>query len=297
MGAIELPRPYAPRSPTFRKAVAEALRGARLRSGNGEVAPGRRGGRDETDRDHPGRDEVARHPVAACPDLAEHLRWAERAERLARDAERLERRIRGRTESLARQFDRVLRVLEAWGYVEGWSLTDAGELLTRLYSETDLLVAESLREGLLDGLSVPAMAALGSAFTYESRGPGAEAAGAARARCPSRPVRERAFEVERIWRDLNVVEDEAGLPETRPPDPGFAAHAYGWAAGRDLEEVLADEEMTGGDFVRNVKQLIDLLRQIGDVAPRAETAETARAAADAMFRGVVAASSSVGPAA
>jgi ATP-dependent RNA helicase HelY len=52
--------------------------------------------------------------------------------------------------------------------------------------------------------------------------------------------------------------------------------------------------MTGGDFVRNVKQLIDLLRQVGDVAPRPETASTARSAADALFRGVVAASSTVG---
>ena len=31
--------------------------------------------------------------------------------------------------------------------------------------------------------------------------------------------------------------------------------------------MLLDEELTGGDFVRNVKQLIDLLRQVGDVAP------------------------------
>src|SRR5439155_18314098 len=141
---------------------------------------------------------------------------------------------------------------------------------------THLLVAESLREGLLDGLTVPAMAALGSAFTDESRGPGAEAAGAARARFPSRPVRERAFEVERIWRDLNVVEDEAGLPETRPPDAGFSAVAHAWAAGKDLEDVLLEEDLTGGDFVRNVKQLIDLLRQVGDVAPSPATASAAR---------------------
>jgi hypothetical protein len=40
--------------------------------------------------------------------------------------------------------------------------------------------------------------------------------------------------------------------------------------------------------------LIDLLRQVGDVAPRPETASTARTAADALFRGVVAASSTVG---
>ena len=40
-------------------------------------------------------------------------------ERLEREATRLERRVRGRSESLARQFDRVLAVLESWGYVDG----------------------------------------------------------------------------------------------------------------------------------------------------------------------------------
>ena len=40
--------------------------------------------------------------------------------------------------------------------------------------------------------------------------------------------------------------------------------------------------MTGGDFVRNVKQTIDLLRQVAEVAPRPETATTARAAADGL---------------
>ncbi|HEY3239830.1 MAG TPA: DEAD/DEAH box helicase, partial [Acidimicrobiia bacterium] len=292
VGTIELPRPYAPRSPAFRRAVTESLRNMRPRNGGTDI-PADASGTARAPGES-GRDAAHRHPVAACPDLADHLRSAERADRLARDAERLERRIRGRAESLARQFDRVLRVLEAWGYLDGWSLSEAGELLSRLYTETDLLVAESLRDGLLDGLDAPSLAAACSAFTYESRGPGAEVAAAARARFPNRRVRERVLEVERIWRDLHAVEDEAGLPETRAPDAGFARHAYGWAAGEELEEVLADDELTGGDFVRNVKQLIDLLRQLGDVAPVAETAAAARSAAEALFRGVVAASSAVG---
>ena len=61
--------------------------------------------------------------------------------------------------------------------------------------------------------------------------------------------------------------------------------------------MLEDEELSGGDFVRNVKQLIDLLRQIGQAAPsetgRSETARAANQAADALLRGVIAASSMV----
>jgi ATP-dependent RNA helicase HelY len=48
--------------------------------------------------------------------------------------------------------------------------------------------------------------------------------------------------------------------------------------------------MTGGDFVRHVKQCIDLLRQIADVAPDPATRARAREAAQACHRGVVAAS-------
>ena len=57
---------------------------------------------------------------------------------------------------------------------------------------------------------------------------------------------------------------------------------------------MDDDEMSGGDFVRNIKQLIDLLRQLGVAAPDEATARIAHEAADALFRGVVAASSVVG---
>ena len=78
---------------------------------------------------------------------------------------------------------------------------------------------------------------------------------------------------------------------TREPDPGFFALAHAWAAGDHLDEVLDDEDLSGGDFVRNVQQLIDLLRQIGEVAPDPTTARTARSAIGRVDRGVVAAAS------
>jgi len=184
----------------------------------------------------------------------------------------------------------VLQVLESWGYVEGWALTDAGERLARLYHETDLLVAHVIGAGVLDGLDPAAVAGLVSTFTYEARGP---AAGPA-PWFPSNRVRQRWGAIERLARELNDAEEDAGLPVTRTPDPGFVALAYGWAAGEDLDEVIEGEEVSGGDFVRNIKQLIDLLRQVAVVAPNPELAKAARTAADAIFRGVVSASSVVG---
>jgi ATP-dependent RNA helicase HelY len=184
----------------------------------------------------------------------------------------------------------VLRVLEAWGYVEGWSLTESGASLARLYHESDLLVAEVLRAGLLDGLDPPSLAAMASTFSYETRGPGPPPPPS----FPSQELRERWIAVEKLGAELNRAEEEAGLPLTRPPDPGFLALAHGWARGEELHRIMDDDEMSGGDFVRNVKQLIDLLRQLGTAALDEATASAARQAADALFRGVVAASSVVG---
>ena len=82
------------------------------------------------------------HPVADCPDRDAHLAAAVQAERVGRELDDLRRQVRGRTESLARRFDRVLRLLEAWGYLDGWALTEQGQTLARIYHECDLLVAE-----------------------------------------------------------------------------------------------------------------------------------------------------------
>lgn len=288
---IELPAPYAPNNAGFQRHVASALQAARLREdGFGGPHPNGRGPRGGS-RGHEAMaraEAAAAHPAATCPDLRRHVRAAERAERLVRDADRLERRIRGRTESLARQFDRVLRVLEAWGYVDGWALTPAGERLARTYHEADLLVAESVQQGLLDGLTAPELAAVASVFTFEARGQGEAAAP-----FPNVATKERWEAIEHLAGELNSAEEEAGLPLTRNPEPGFMALAHGWASGENLEGLIAAAEMSGGDFVRNVKQLVDLLRQLGEAAPDPSTAAAARSAADGLFRGVVAASAAV----
>jgi ATP-dependent RNA helicase HelY len=268
----------------------DALRDLRSRGALHDGIP------DDTD-DGDGTDGTRRlldqHGVARCPDLAAHLRAATAADRLERDAARLERRVRGRNESLARQFDRVLLVLESWGYLDEWSLTDAGTRLARIYSESDLLIAEALRDGVLDQLTPAELAAVVSCFTYERRGPEAGRP-MPPTRWPSSKTAQRARALDRIWHDLAANEDDAGLPETRAPDPGLVWAIHAWADGDSLADILdEDDELTGGDLVRHVKQVIDLLAQLADVAPLPETVECAREAAAGCFRGVVAASSVV----
>ena len=90
------------------------------------------------------------------------------------------------------------------------------------------------------------------------------------ARRGSRPTtssarwREHRRRQRSTWRSSS---SSTGSAVHRPPEPTFFAVAYAWVAGESFAEVVADEELTGGDFVRTMKQLIDLLGQIATVAP------------------------------
>jgi len=276
---MALPTPYDPTGNRFlRETAADLSRQSLPRMAEPERRP----------RNRREPEAAAAHPVGACRDRAVHVRAAERADRLRSDAERLERRIRSRVESVARQFDRVLGVMQRWGYVQDWSLTAAGNQLCRIYHESDLLIAECLGEGIFTDLDAASLVAVASGFTFESRGPAGSDGFP-----PPRHLREPCARVEALAADLNREEEAAGLIPTRAPDFGFAAVAHAWASGRPLREVVGEDSLSGGDFVRNTKSLIDLVRQLAQVTDDPDTAAAARAGAEALFRGVVAASSVV----
>jgi ATP-dependent RNA helicase HelY len=223
------------------------------------------------------------HPCHACPERSDHERWGVRFAQLEQQSAGVERRIRARTETLARQFERVLEVLGDLGYVEGFSILPKGRMLARIYGEGDVLVTEALADGLLDRLEPAEVAALVSTIVFESRErvpPPAE--------LPNEMTAQRFQELQRVvWRRVRDAEDRHQVELCRELDAGFAAPAYRWAEGEPLEDVLSETGMTPGDFVRTCKQLLDLLRQIEDVAPEA-TAGVVRRARDAVNRGVVA---------
>ena len=203
-------------------------------------------------------------------------------------------------EDLVGELEAVLAVLERRGYIDHWKVTEAGARLAGLYHEADLLIAEALESGQLDGLDPASLAAVASGFCYEAR----------RERdapfpAPDAKVARRLEAIEDLSEALSDEERHMRLPLTRGVDAGFAALIYDWAKGRDLRQVLqlsggtgrrgrqAAPFMSGGDFVRNIKQVIDLLRQVTMVAGEVETAQSARVAAERLLRDVVAASSVV----
>jgi ATP-dependent RNA helicase HelY len=183
-------------------------------------------------------------------------------------------------------FDRVLQVLEEWGHLDGWSLSEKGEQLVRIFHECDLLIAEALVSGLFDDVDAPTVAGLASSFIYEHRNSAPEIS----KWFPSRDVASRADSLMNLAVAINGTERRLGLPPTRQPDATFFPLAHAWSSGESFDRILDDDDLSGGDFVRTIKQLIDLLRQMGDAAPVESTAAAARVAADSLFRGVVSAS-------
>jgi ATP-dependent RNA helicase HelY len=122
-----------------------------------------------------------------------------------------------------------------------------------------------------------------SVLTFESRAPEA----AEPPRLPSGPVPAVLTETVAVWSDLDAIEKDNRLSFLREPDFGFAWAAHAWARGKPLQSVLGPD-LTPGDFVRAVKQLMDLLGQVAVAAgPDAPVSKTARAAVDALRRGVV----------
>ena len=69
-----------------------------------------------------------------------------------------------------------------------------------------------------------------------------------------------------LWADLDALERDHHLDQLREPDLGFAWAAYRWAEGDELDDMLHETDLAAGDFVRWVKQLLDLADQVADAA-------------------------------
>jgi ATP-dependent RNA helicase HelY len=227
------------------------------------------------------------HPCHACPDRENHARWAERWWRLRRETDRVAKTVEGRSNSVARTFDRVCELLVDLGYLTegGAGVTPQGDYLKRLYTEKDLLAAECLRLDFWKRLDAPSLAAIVSALVHEPR----RDEGDLSPRMPNEDVREAYEAMLGRWGALEDSERSHLLPMTSAPDAGMAWMMHRWASGQRLEVVLRDSEIGAGDFVRRCKQVVDLLGQIGDAAPDRTLSVTARRAIDAVMRGVVAA--------
>ncbi len=266
IAAVELPKPFAPKDRRFQQDALRLLR----------KLP--RPGHDSLKQGTP---EVVAHPVADCPAAESHLRWYRRVQRTRKRVEQIRADLRSSGMGLVEDFRAIEQLMTDFGYLEGWGLTPRGVRLRFIYNELDLLLAETLERGLFWELSAEELASLASCFVYEPRSDERSVPV-----WPTAVLAERWEAIEALWEELTSKERLMKLPTTRSPDPGFAGLAYRWACGDELED-FEDRRLQPGDFVRVSRQLVDLIKQLRDVAP--EIAVEAKEALSKIDRGVVAA--------
>lgn len=301
VGSMSLPKRVEHRQPRVRRDLASAL----LSAAEGLTIPStRRSARgDEDGAFHDPelaslREELRRHPSHNSPGLEDAVRQAERYLRIERDNAQLEKKVAAETNSLARTFDRIVGLLTERGFIEGRDgdprVTDDGRLLARIYSESDLLVAECLRTGAWADMKPAELAAVVSAVLYETRG-GDGPGGAFAAEAPTPRLRQALLQTSRLSGALRADEQTHRIAPSREPDDGFVNVIYRWARTGDLAAALAAADPSGtgspllaGDFVRWCRQVLDLLDQLRNAAPDAEVRAAAKRAINDIRRGVVA---------
>ena len=221
------------------------------------------------------------HPTAAPPPRGTAGPSAARQrERLAHEIATIRDRLAGEEAAHEHEFDAVAELLRQRGHLSGWQLTASGRMVRRLFHERGLLVAEALAAGIFDGLDVPSLAAVVSAFRSGARQELAPSP------FPTAELRDRWRRIESVTTDLERTEADAGLPLTPAPDSALLSPLYRWAGGSSLADALAGTALGPGDLAREVRQVLELLEQIQAVAP-APIAAVADDAIREMSRGVV----------
>lgn len=284
IGQIRLPGGGA-RRPRDRQAVAKQLRaiGKSAKGLSRPAAPPNPQARKLESRIAELERRIRDHPVHSCPDRDRHAQSGHEWVRARREAGRIATQINSRTSTIAQEFDRVCQVLERLRYLRDGKITERGRQLRRIFGERDLLVAECVCSGLLMDMESAELAAIASALVYEPRGEGNGIA----IDLPTPKLGDAWTHVQRAHQQIAREEARASIDRTAVPAPDLIGVTYRWAAGATLSSVLSDSEMTGGDFVRWMRQTIDLLEQLRRVDD-GDLSERASQAARALRHGVVA---------
>jgi ATP-dependent RNA helicase HelY len=232
------------------------------------------------------RSNIRKHPCHSCKDLYEHLRWAERKEKLVKSVDALELNFNNSMMTLSNKCDEVLKLLKEINYIDIGEdkviLNRQANILREIHSDQDLLTAETIVHGLLDNLTVEEMPSVLSSFIYQPRRDEYEIPGNL-----SQKVRERAKDITILANQLINLEMKYKLEYVRLPHFGVAEQVRKWAQGESLQKVLKNSDLAPGDFVRVAKQVTDLLRQIAKLKID-PISQIARESVHRINRGVVA---------
>ncbi len=291
---IRIPKGFTGRAPKERRDLASSLRNAIYdqRPPRQDAQSFNYEGADSFEREIAQmRLELKDHPCHACSEKDQHMRWADRYWKLKKDTDKARRAIRGRTNTIATQFDKVCKVLEQFEYLvpsgegDDFALTDSGRRLRRIYGERDLLTSQILETGKLSKLNAEELCAVVASLVYQARRDGDRPD----PKMPTDKVADIWNTTIKIWGALSDAEEALNLDPTAPPESGLIWPMYKWARGSSLNSALRGTDMAPGDFVRWAKQVIDTLDQFAknsELPPM--LVRNAYKAVDQVKRGVVA---------
>lgn len=201
------------------------------------------------------------HVCHRCPQIQEHLRFGENIERNKKYIKSLQSHLENDYVNLSKKCDQVIDLLAKLDYIitteDKLTLTKWGKFLKQIHSEFDLLIIESLRRNYLNNLSPIQLSCLLSGFVYNPRRDELE--------IPvnvDEIIKNNANQILKLSDEIIDIEKRNKITNIKNPHFGMANIIKQWCNDVNLKRILLKTDIAPGDFVRNVKQIIDLLRQI-----------------------------------
>lgn len=173
----------------------------------------------------------------------------------------LKKQVKRQQEIYLKEFDALTRVLQYFGRLKPdgrhWHLTPLGEMTSHLRAQNDLLISLVLESMDVRDFSPVEIAAILSTMVFEPRRPMEHDLSLV-----SRKARRFFKEVLYIADDLRYVQEEENIRLSITVEFDFAPLVFLWGTGAKWSTLFEHTEMTDGDMVRSMRQLIDLLRQV-----------------------------------
>jgi len=148
-------------------------------------------------------------------------------------------------------------VLEHYGYMQGATPTPRGITAAAFRAEHELLVAETLLTGIVDGLAPAELAAVATALVTEELRPTAWVKAP-----PGRPAIRALQQAVRLARALRIEQYKRRLDLRTRVHSDCSGLTQLWAEGVEWETLLGLTNLDEGDIVRVLRRTLDLLEQI-----------------------------------
>ncbi|MHB8620967.1 MAG: DEAD/DEAH box helicase, partial [Chloroflexota bacterium] len=208
--------------------------------------------------------ELKQSPCDGCLRIEEHRKDAQRIGSLTKEQEHLEHRLAQSERQLhARQGKELMvirQTLEVLGYAGPERDADKASLLSGIFDESALQLAELIDRGELDRLEPDELAEVVSWFASADR---------------QRPTQDRRLRreltgrlrslrmvVQELGEEIRLLEEEAGEAETEVVRPLYPNLVREWCDGVPFGSLCDKYEADEGDIASHISKSANLLRQL-----------------------------------